>query len=60
VFACHAAAVGVKSQEQGVERLKLSHCELLHRAEQIIQQAQDMTHFLMGKGFYQPAPKERA
>ena len=56
VFSREAAAVGVKAQEQGLARVALSHEELLSTAEQTIRQAQDMTRFLMDKGFIQPIP----
>ncbi|MCR4407211.1 MAG: NADP-dependent malic enzyme [Anaerolineae bacterium] len=59
VFPREAAAVGLKAQEQGVARLRLSHDELLSKARQIIQQAQDMTHFLMEKGLIPPVPAEK-
>jgi hypothetical protein len=48
--------VGVRAQEQGVARLELSYGELLSQARQIIQQAQDMTRFLMEKGIIPPVP----
>jgi malate dehydrogenase (oxaloacetate-decarboxylating) len=54
VFPREAAAVGVKAQEQGLARVNLSYEELLSMAEQSIRQAQDMTRFLMDKGFIQP------
>jgi malate dehydrogenase (oxaloacetate-decarboxylating) len=56
VFSREAAAVGVKAQEQGLARVNLSYAELLSMAEQTIRQAQDMTRFLMDKGFIQPIP----
>ncbi|MGD8472623.1 MAG: NADP-dependent malic enzyme [Anaerolineae bacterium] len=56
VFCREAAAVGVKAQEQGLARVNLSFEELLSMAEQTIRQAQDMTRFLMDKGFIQPIP----
>ena len=56
VFARQAAVLGVKAQEQGVARLKLSRGELLGRSEQTIRQAQDMTHFLMDRGLIPPVP----
>jgi malate dehydrogenase (oxaloacetate-decarboxylating) len=56
VFPREAAAVGVKAQEQGVARLELSYSDLLSQATQIIQHAQDMTHFLMEKGIIPPVP----
>jgi len=57
VFPREAAAVGMKAQEQGVARLQLSHEELLDKARQIIQQAQEMTRFLMDKGIIPPVPE---
>ncbi len=56
VFSREAAAVGVKAQEQGLARVRLSYEELLSMAEQTIRQAQDMTQFMMDKGFIQPIP----
>jgi malate dehydrogenase (oxaloacetate-decarboxylating) len=58
VFPREAAAVGVKAQEQGVARRGLMHSELLHEARQKIQQAQDMTRFLMEKEIIPPVPEE--
>jgi malate dehydrogenase (oxaloacetate-decarboxylating) len=57
VFPREAAAVGVKAQEQGLARVTLSYEELLSMAEQTIRQAQDMTRFLMDRGFIQPIPE---
>lgn len=56
VFAHEAAAVGMKAQEQGVARLHLSYDELLRKATDTIQQAQEMTRFLMEKGLIPPMP----
>jgi malate dehydrogenase (oxaloacetate-decarboxylating) len=58
VFPQEAAAVGIKAQEQGVARRGLVHSELLHHARQKIQQAQDMTRFLMEKEIIPPVPEE--
>jgi malate dehydrogenase (oxaloacetate-decarboxylating) len=58
VFPHEAAAVGVKAQEQGVARLGLVYSELLHEARQKIQQAQEMTRFLMEKEIIPPVPEE--
>ncbi|MGD9048069.1 MAG: NADP-dependent malic enzyme [Anaerolineae bacterium] len=60
VFPREAAAVGVRAQEQGVARLSLSRDELLDNAKQIIQQAQDMTRFMMDKELIPPFPEERS
>lgn len=58
VFPREAAAVGMKAQEQSVARLSLSRDELLNNAQQIIQQAQEMTRFLMDKELIPPLPEE--
>lgn len=58
VFPREAAAVGVRAQEQDVAKLELSYDELLNRARQTIQQAQDMTRFLMEKEIIPPVPEE--
>jgi len=58
VFPREAAAVGVRAQEQGMARLSLSHDELLDKAKQIIQQAQELTRFMMEKGLIPPVPAE--
>jgi len=58
VFPREAAAVGVRAQEQGVARLSLSHDELLDKAKHIIQQAQELTRFMMEKGLIPPVPAE--
>jgi malate dehydrogenase (oxaloacetate-decarboxylating) len=57
VFPREAAAVGVKAQEQGVARLTLSREELLAKAKDIIQGAQEMTRFLMDKELIPPVPE---
>ena len=56
VFPREAAAVGMKAQEQGVARLTMSRDELLSKARQTIQQAQEMTHFMMEKEIIPPVP----
>ncbi len=58
VFPREAAAVGVRAQEQGVARLSLSRDELLDNAKQTIQQAQEMTRFMMDKELIPPLPEE--
>ncbi len=58
VFPREAAAVGVRAQQQGVARLNLSRDELFAKAKDIIQQAQEMTRFLMEKEFIPPVPAE--
>ena len=58
VFPQEAAAVGIKAQEQGVAKLELTYSELLNQARQTIQQAQEMTEFLMEKEIIPPVPEE--
>jgi malate dehydrogenase (oxaloacetate-decarboxylating) len=58
IFPREAAAVGMKAQEQGLARLSLSRDELLDKAKQIIQQAQELTRFMMDKGLIPPVPEE--
>jgi malate dehydrogenase (oxaloacetate-decarboxylating) len=57
VFIREAVAVGMKAQEQGVARLKVTREELTRHAEKIIKEARDMTHMLMKEGFIPPPPK---
>jgi malate dehydrogenase (oxaloacetate-decarboxylating) len=56
VFPREAVAVGVKAQEQGVARLKLSREELQAKAEDRIRQARDMTKYLMDRGLIPAVP----
>ena len=58
VFPREAAAVGMKAQEQGVARLSIPRDELLSKARQTIQQAQEMTRFLIEKEIIPPVPPE--
>jgi malate dehydrogenase (oxaloacetate-decarboxylating) len=56
VFPREAAVVGVKAQEQGVARLRLSYDELLRKAEDTIRQAQEMVRFMMERQIIPPIP----
>jgi malate dehydrogenase (oxaloacetate-decarboxylating) len=58
VFPREAAAVGVKAQELGVARLSVTRDQLLASAKQTIQQAQEMTRFLMDKELIPPFPEK--
>jgi len=58
VFPREAVAVGMKAQEQGVARLKLSEEELYVRASTLIKRAREETQLLMKEGFIPPAPEE--
>jgi malate dehydrogenase (oxaloacetate-decarboxylating) len=51
VFPREAAAVGVKAQEQGLARVKLSYDELLSSARQIIGRSRELTRHMMEHGF---------
>jgi malate dehydrogenase (oxaloacetate-decarboxylating) len=57
IYPREAAAVGVRAQEQGVARLDLSRDELLSTAKQTIQQAQQMTRFMVEKEIIPPLPE---
>ncbi len=56
VFPREAAAVGIKAQEQGVARLKVSYDELLNHARAIIKRSRDLTHTMMREGFIPEPP----
>jgi malate dehydrogenase (oxaloacetate-decarboxylating) len=51
VFPREAVAVGLKAQEQGVARLKLSRAELYDRAEFMIKRSRNLTAKMMEDGF---------
>jgi malate dehydrogenase (oxaloacetate-decarboxylating) len=57
VFVREAVAVGMKAQEEGVARLKLSRDELYKRAEYTIKSSREMTALLMKEGYIAPAPE---
>jgi malate dehydrogenase (oxaloacetate-decarboxylating) len=56
VFPREAAAVGLKAQEQGVARLKMSYDDLLNHARAIIKRSRDLTHMMMNEGFIPQPP----
>jgi malate dehydrogenase (oxaloacetate-decarboxylating) len=56
VFPREAVAVAMKAQDQGLARVELSATELLHKAQQTIRQAQEVTQLLMDKGHIVPKP----
>jgi malate dehydrogenase (oxaloacetate-decarboxylating) len=58
VFPREAAAVGMKAQEQGLARIKLSYDELFAQATSMIKRSRDMTHALMQQGFIAEAPED--
>ena len=51
VFPHVAAAVGVKAQEQGVARKKISYDHLLNNATSMIRRSRELTHTMMREGF---------
>ncbi len=57
VFPREAAAVGMKAQEQGLARIKLSYDELYQRAHEIIKRSRDLTQMMMQEKFIAPAPE---
>jgi malate dehydrogenase (oxaloacetate-decarboxylating) len=58
VFAREAAAVGMKAQEQGLARLKMSYEALYDNALAIIQRSRDLTQALMRDGYIRECPDE--
>ena len=58
VFVREAVAVGMKAQEQGVARVKVTREELTKQVEKIIREAREMTNLLMKEGFIPPAPED--
>jgi malate dehydrogenase (oxaloacetate-decarboxylating) len=58
VFPREAAAVGMKAQEQGVAKLKMSYDELLDHAQRMIKRSRDQTQMMMRKGFIAEAPED--
>lgn len=58
VFPREAAAVGMKAQEQGLARIKLSYDELLQKAMTIIHRSRSMTQKLMEEGFIEAYEEE--
>jgi malate dehydrogenase (oxaloacetate-decarboxylating) len=51
VYPREAAAVGVKAQEQGLARIRISYDELLDNAIDMIKRSRDLTYTMMQKGF---------
>jgi len=54
VFPREAAAVGMKAQEQGLARKKMTYDELIKNARKMIQRSRDMTAKLMQCGYIKP------
>ena len=57
-FVREAVAVGMKAQEQGVARLRMSRSDLTKQVEKMIKEARDMTNMLMKQGFIPKAPRD--
>lgn len=57
VFVREAVAVGLKAQQQGVARLKVSRQKLMENAERMIKNAREMTALLMDRGYIPGAPE---
>jgi len=55
VFPREAAAVGVKAQEQGLARIKMSYDELYSNAHKIIKRSRELTQMMMKEGFIEKA-----
>ncbi len=58
VFVREAVAVGMKAQEQGVARVKLSRKELTKQAEKMIKESREITALLMKEGYIPPVPAD--
>ena len=58
IFPREAAAVGVKAHEQGAALLSFSRDALLDKARNTIQQAHEMTQFMMDRELIPPAPED--
>ncbi len=58
VFPREAAAVGMKAQEQGLARIKMSYDELYNNARTIIKRSRDLTQMMMKEGFIDKAPED--
>jgi malate dehydrogenase (oxaloacetate-decarboxylating) len=56
-FVREAVAVGLKAQEQGVARLKVSRKKLFQQAEYMIKSSRQMTELLMREGHIPEAPR---
>ena len=56
VFIREAVAVGMKTQEQGVARIKASREELTKQAEKMVKEARETAALLMKEGYIPPAP----
>jgi malate dehydrogenase (oxaloacetate-decarboxylating) len=58
IYPLQAAAVGLKAQEQGLARIKMSQDDLLDHASYMISTAQAATDVLMSEGCIPPMPED--
>jgi malate dehydrogenase (oxaloacetate-decarboxylating) len=59
VYPREAAAVGIKAQELGIARIKMSYDELLNNATEMIRRSRNLTHTMMQEGFILEALQDR-
>jgi malate dehydrogenase (oxaloacetate-decarboxylating) len=57
VFACEAAAVGMKAQEQGIANIEMTHDELFEHATSMIGRSRKLTRMMMGQEFIKAPPE---
>jgi malate dehydrogenase (oxaloacetate-decarboxylating) len=57
IYPIQAVETGLKAQEQGIARIKMSRDELYERADSIISRTQGIVKLLMDKGYIQAPPK---
>jgi len=60
IYPLQAAETGMKAQEQGLARIKMSRDELFDRADTIIRRTQSIVKLLMEQGYIQAPPKHLA
>jgi len=60
IYPLQATETGMKAQEQGLARVKLSRSELYERAETIINRTQNIVKLLMEQGYIPAPPKNLA
>jgi malate dehydrogenase (oxaloacetate-decarboxylating) len=60
IYPLQATETGLKAQQQGLARVKLSRSELYERAETIINRTQSIVKLLMEQGYIPAPPKHLA
>ncbi len=58
IFPLQAAAVGMQAQAEGLAQIKMTHEQLLDRADEMISAAQAATRILMDEGCIPPFPED--